>query len=66
MKQLHFCLGLINYNMKKDYQIAKVELESFLRWEQVEKFPSSKALAENLLQRCRQHIDGTPGGIAKS
>lgn len=52
--ELQFCLGLINYNAKKDFAAAQRDFSRFLESPVSEKFPSARGIAQNLLERSRE------------
>ncbi len=54
--QLNFCIGLINYNHKKDFLAAERDFTAFLHWDRIQEFPFAKDLAEGLVSRCREHL----------
>ena len=51
-EHLNFCLGLINYNAKKDYTAASRDFDRFLGSSTVGAFPWAKKLAEELRAKC--------------
>jgi hypothetical protein len=53
-QQMHFCLGLINYNMKHDYNAAADDFTSFVEWDGSTAFPALRDLCERLRTRCQQ------------
>jgi tetratricopeptide (TPR) repeat protein len=55
--QLHFALGLINYNAKKDFNAAKADFTEFLKSQWPQKFPNETVLCERLINRCNEWID---------
>jgi tetratricopeptide (TPR) repeat protein len=63
-EQLHFCLGLINYNLKQDYEAALTDFERFLASPSAAGHLEAKQLAERLKSRCeaqrkvRESVEG--------
>lgn len=51
-EQLHFCLGLINYNMKRDYVAAKRDFDRFVNSSSINKFPWANRCADELRAKC--------------
>lgn len=54
--QLHFALGLINYNTKKDYRSAKKDFGLFIASEWAERSENEKNLCIKLLKRCDEWL----------
>lgn len=55
-EHLNFCLGLINYNVKRDYSAAARDFNRFLESSTVDAFPWAKRLAEDLRDRAQQAV----------
>lgn len=55
-EHLNFCLGLINYNAKRDYSAAARDFDRFLQSPAVDDFPWAKRLAQDLRDRCDEQL----------
>jgi tetratricopeptide (TPR) repeat protein len=55
-KQLHFCLGSLNYNMKRDYSAAIEDFSKFVDWSGSEKFPHLRETSVDLQRRSRERL----------
>ena len=55
--QLYYCLGLINYYAKTDYEIAKKDFEIFLSSGRPEDFIEHRELAENYLSDINKKLN---------
>lgn len=52
---LYFCLGLINYNAKRDYVAATRDFERFVQSPSIGQYPWAKRKAEDLLVLSKKH-----------
>ncbi len=54
-EQLYFCLGLINYNVKRDYSAAIRDLERFNRSSVADRYPEEVRMSEMLIVRSKEN-----------
>jgi len=57
--QLYFFRGVLNYKIKKDYELAREDFENFVKEKGFEKFPELRELTERYLSEIQLNL-GTP------